>query len=121
MTHQDLMALADALIKSGAHERYCLDVGTSQELTHAGKETEAIKAALSTALSEVFAERDALKADAERLATLRNLQGHWQDGSGETIKLFQDDATRTFHITVGKKSWWGNSFEAAIDAAKGAP
>lgn len=42
-----------------------------------------------------------LAANAARWQTIVALMGHWQDGSDETVTLFQDDATRTAILTVG--------------------
>ena len=41
--------------------------------------------------------------DAERLQTLYALAGHWQDASDQTVKLYQDDATRTAIVKVGDR------------------
>lgn len=53
---------------------------------------------------------------------LRALMGYIQNGSDVTIKLFQDDATNTFHIeavSMGKVLWseWGQSFLTVINNA----
>lgn len=43
------------------------------------------------------------KRTAEKAAmwdALMEMCGHWQDGSQATVKLWQDDATRTAGITV---------------------
>lgn len=45
---------------------------------------------------------------------LRELCGYYQDGSNETVVLFQDDATRECLVRVGKKVAVGSSFEMAI-------
>ena len=50
-----------------------------------------------------------------RLRAIRRLCGYVQDGSAQTVKIFEDDATRTFHIKVNNRSWWGNSFEEVLD------
>ena len=46
---------------------------------------------------------------------LKKLAGYYQDSSDETITMFQDDATRTYHIKVGKESNYGNCFEEALN------
>jgi len=58
-----------------------------------------------------------LAKDAARLKGLRELCGYWQDSSDTTVKLFQDDATRTWIIKVDDDCYYGNTFNAAIDAA----
>lgn len=48
---------------------------------------------------------------------LRAIVGYVQNASDVTVTIFQDDATRTYHISVGKRRYWGDSFEEAIDNA----
>ena len=56
---------------------------------------------------------------AKAFTDLVELCGHLQDGSQTTVKLSQDDATRTCHITVGNKEYHGpNWVEAINNAAK---
>lgn len=55
--------------------------------------------------------------DAARLNGLRELMGYVEDGSSDTVKLFQDDATKSFFVTVGKKDYYSTSFKGAIDEA----
>ncbi len=59
-----------------------------------------------------------LRADKERLRGLRELCGYVENGSDTVVTLFQDDATKDWFCKVGKTSHWGNSFDAAIDAAR---
>lgn len=57
-------------------------------------------------------------ADANRWRKLMALAGHLQDGSQETIKLVQDDATMSVYIYVGNKFHYepeSRSFEPVID------
>ena len=78
----------------------------------------AILIACLKALAPVVKERDELKKSERRLKVLRELMGYVQAGEGETVHLFQDDVpTYTYHITVGKTSYWGNSFNEVIDKA----
>jgi len=59
-----------------------------------------------------------LKADSELLEGLRSLMGYVQNGSETTLSLFQDDATKSFHIKVGNtRSYWGESFKEALQKA----
>jgi hypothetical protein len=46
---------------------------------------------------------------------LRRLAGYLQDGSHETIKLYQDDATGSYFVQVGNKSNYGTSFSEALN------
>lgn len=46
---------------------------------------------------------------------LIELCGHLQDGSQTTVKLYQDDATRTAHITVGKVSYFGADWSDVLN------
>lgn len=53
---------------------------------------------------------------------LRALMGYIQNGSDVTIKLFQDDATNTFHVeavSMGKVLWseWDQCFLTVINKA----
>lgn len=46
---------------------------------------------------------------------LMHLCGHWQDGSSQTVKFYDDDATRTCHVKVNDKHYfYGDSFESAM-------
>lgn len=58
-----------------------------------------------------------LQKDSERLAMLRELMGYVEDGSHDIVKLYQDDATYEFFVSVGKLKYYGKSFEQAIDNA----
>ena len=51
------------------------------------------------------------------LESLRELMGYVQNGSEETVYLFQDDATKDFMLRVGKKTYWGRSLENVIAKA----
>ena len=76
---------------------------------------------ITEALAPVLKERDELKKSERRLKVLRELMGYVQAGEGETVHLFQDDVpTYTYHITVGKTSYWGDSFNEVIDKADAA-
>ena len=74
----------------------------------------------------VFAEIERLKAelaevkkDAERLKGLRELCGYVEDGSSQTMRITQDDATKDWIIRWNDKAGWvfSSSFNGAIDAA----
>lgn len=53
----------------------------------------------------------------DRWDQLKELCGHLGDGSQTTVKLYQDDATRTYHVSVGAKSFYGDSFEEVLAKA----
>ena len=53
----------------------------------------------------------------QTLESLRKLMGYVQNGSDETVSLFQDDATMDFMLHVGNKTYWGNYLEQVIDKA----
>jgi hypothetical protein len=55
--------------------------------------------------------------DATLLNGLRELMGYIEAGEGDTVKLFQDDATKSFFVKVGNKSYFADSFKSAIGEA----
>lgn len=71
--------------------------------------------------------RESSKRDALLAVYWMNLSkmcGYYQDGTGETVKLHQDDATRTCIISIGRgtltsklRSYYGSSFEGALREA----
>ena len=89
---------------------------------------------LETALAQARAEcerptkeRDALAAelaglrkDSERLKTLRELMGYTQEGSHQTVKIFEDDAAFETCIQAGKKVYYAGSLLSALDVARAA-
>ena len=84
-----------------------LGISAEKELTlHA--ENKRLKAELAEA-----------KKDAERLKGLRELCGYVEDGSSQTIRITQDDATRDWIIRWNDKAEWvfSSSFKGAIDEA----
>lgn len=58
--------------------------------------------------------RERAEADAELLRGLRELCGYFQDGGERTVKLFQDDACRDYHIEVDKRHWCADSWSGVI-------
>lgn len=58
------------------------------------------------------------REDAARWRALKELAGYYQDGSQQTVKLYQDDALRSCFIEAGHKTYGtdGSSFNSAIDA-----
>lgn len=78
--------------------------------------------ALNRAQSELWKLVEQQARDAERLHTLYALAGHWQDGSDQPVKLYQDDATCTAMVKVGDRNPTHFcvdrcGFDAAIDEA----
>ncbi len=59
--------------------------------------------------------------DTELLNGLVDLMGYIQNGSDTIVKVFQDDATRTYHVRIGNTSlastYWGNTFREALEKA----
>ena len=54
------------------------------------------------------------------LDKLRALMGYVENGTEQTLSIFQDDATGTYHIkakNMGKEIWseWHNTFEGVIE------
>jgi hypothetical protein len=53
----------------------------------------------------------------DRLAALDRLCGYYQNGTQQTVKIIQDDATQTVILSVhGKDIVTGSSLEAALEA-----
>lgn len=55
------------------------------------------------------------KADA--FDKLRGLAGYVEDGSETTVKIFQDDATRTWFVKAGTIEGYDTSLIGAIESA----
>lgn len=57
----------------------------------------------------------------EPFKQLEELLGYVQNGSDTTVRIFQDDATRTYHVEVGSQgnqhTYYGDSLGAAIASA----
>ena len=68
---------------------------------------------------ELKAELAEAKKDADRLKGLRELCGYVEDGSSQTIRITQDDATNDWIIQWNDKAGWvfSSSFKSAIDEA----
>lgn len=68
---------------------------------------------------------DQVRRDADAMRKLRQLMGYVENSSETTVKLFQDDATKTYVVKVGveskfskaPRSYYGTSLNAAIQAA----
>lgn len=50
---------------------------------------------------------------------LRHLCGYVENGTDCTVKIYQDDATKTWHVVVGKSTNWfdGDSMSQALRKA----
>lgn len=61
-----------------------------------------------------------LKTKADALDFIRESMGYVQNGTGQTVKLFQDDATNSYFFVSGDRSYFADSFISAItEATKG--
>lgn len=56
----------------------------------------------------------------DTLNALRDTCGYIENGGGTKVSIYQDDATRTWTVTVGTNSYWDESFEGAIHKAHAA-
>lgn len=45
---------------------------------------------------------------------LRKAMGYVQDGSSTVLKIFQDDATKTFHFRAGRTDLWDESWSGLV-------
>ena len=70
-----------------------------------------------TGLREFAVEIQNLRRKVKTLNHLKELMGYVQNGSDETVYLFQDDATMDFMLHVGNKTYWGLSLENVIEKA----
>lgn len=48
---------------------------------------------------------------------IRELCGYVENGSDTSVKILQDDATKSWIVYVGKTWYWGNSMREAVDKA----
>lgn len=65
-------------------------------------------------------EKQSASRDAEAWRKLIEEMGAFEDDSFTKIEITGDDATRTWHVKIGKQTGWGNSImEALFNAAKG--
>ena len=68
-------------------------------------------------VKEIAQELLSARKAVQTLNSLRKLMGYVQNGSDETVSLFQDDATMDYMLRVGKKTYWGLSLENVIEKA----
>lgn len=57
-------------------------------------------------------------ANENRLKELREMCGHWQNGSCTDVHIYEDDATHTWIVLVGKKRYYGDTFDEALNIAR---
>lgn len=72
------------------------------------------------AFEQTLAEYQQVMQNADRFKALEEMSGAWQDGSMETVKITQDDATRQWLVSVGDSSvrtYDGGTLGAAVDKA----
>lgn len=53
--------------------------------------------------------------DIARFMKIRRLCGYVENGSEQTVKIFQDDATREWVIKAGRQMWHAPSFSQVVD------
>ena len=70
-----------------------------------------------TTLGDIKELAQELLSTRKTLESLRELMGYVQNGSEETVYLFQDDATMDYMLRVGEKTYWGHSLENVIEKA----
>jgi hypothetical protein len=61
-----------------------------------------------------------MRCNSDRYKQLQAMMGYWQDGSEQTVTLFQDDATRTVHLKIGDRMprrYYGDSLSQVIEQA----
>lgn len=68
-------------------------------------------------IAERTLEEARLKRDAESWRRLRRFCGYIENGSDTVVHLSQDDATRDWVFSIGERSFYGKSPEAALGAA----
>ena len=115
--------------KVGAIEsgQVAIDSADDKEVTGFIEEDDALHILnLAKENTQLRAENASLKAelaeakkDADRLKGLRELCGYVEDGSSQTIRITQDDATNDWIIQWNGKAGWvfSSSFNGAIDEA----
>ncbi len=71
------------------------------------------------ALNTMRERAEKAEEEAKKWKDLKELAGHWQDGSSTVVKLFDDDATRSCFIKVGDKTYGtdGSSYDSALAEA----
>ncbi|ENZ5742863.1 hypothetical protein ACGWZF_004265 [Enterobacter hormaechei] len=67
------------------------------------------------ALQSQVHDRDRVRRLNEHAAII-NLLGHVEDGSDQTVAIFQDDATRTWWVRAGKREEYGDTLSDALRA-----
>ncbi len=61
--------------------------------------------------------RIGLLGDALTIKRLEEACGYVEDGSHTTVTISQDDATRSWVVKVGRRSFYGNSLREALKTA----
>ena len=69
-------------------------------------------------LTAVIMQIDQWRRRSEQFQMIINLMGYVQNGTDTIVKLFQDDATMDYHVTVGEnESEWGRTLAEALAKA----
>lgn len=55
--------------------------------------------------------------DVKRLNAIRWLMGYVENGGGQTVRIYQDDATKSFSISATRTGhwWFDDSFRGVLD------
>lgn len=53
----------------------------------------------------------------DTMKKFRELVGYVQNDSATVVKVYQDDATKSYIVSVGNKTYWGDSLREAINKA----
>lgn len=48
---------------------------------------------------------------------MRQLAGYVENGTDCSVRFYQDDATRTWHVHVGQRGYYADSLEQAVELA----
>lgn len=48
---------------------------------------------------------------------MRQLAGYVENGTDVSVRFYQDDATRTWHVHVGQRGYYADSLEQAVQLA----
>lgn len=54
---------------------------------------------------------------ARSFSELRDILGYIENGGGVSVRIYQDDATKTWHVHVGQHGYYADSLQDAIRLA----
>lgn len=61
-----------------------------------------------------------LISDSDRLAAIRVAMGYVENGTGDSVTIFQDDVTKTYHVKAGSTVCWDYTFSGVLDKLRDA-